>query len=133
MPDVCIVGGRNLPPTIQTSVNFCNLQSFFFTRLRRVTFKLGKFANFRALFTAVSMDFALLMINKSWKTKQGSINLFLKDSISHQCKHKHKCEEMEQNFNNINLFVIFYKINFKRKILKKSADACLFLILFFIL
>ena len=36
---------------------FANLRSYIFARLRRITFKLDKFTNFKALFSAVSTDF----------------------------------------------------------------------------
>ena len=40
------------PPTttIQTSVKFRNLQSYIFTCWKRITFKVGNFTNFKALF-----------------------------------------------------------------------------------
>ena len=36
---------------------FATLRSYIFARLRRITFKLDKFTNFKALFSAVSTDF----------------------------------------------------------------------------
>ena len=55
--------GHKLAPCHTNSCKFSTLQIYILTRLRHVTFKLGKFANFRVLFTVVSMDCALLMIN----------------------------------------------------------------------
>ena len=54
-----MVGGTNLPPTIQTSVNFSNFEggSDIFTHLRRVTFKFGSFTNIKPLFPVVTKDF----------------------------------------------------------------------------
>lgn len=114
-----------LPP-----YNFCKfLQLYIFTCLRSVTFKLGKFANFRALFPVVSRDFTLRMHDKSWKPRKGLLTCFLRTAFLINAS----INTSEPILNNINLSVLFYKINFKRKILKKSADACLFLHLFFIL
>ena len=44
----------DLPPTIQSSVNFC-----IFASLRRITFKFGNFTNIRALFSGGVDGFSL--------------------------------------------------------------------------
>ena len=50
-----MVGGTNLPPTVM-SVNFRNLEELY-PRLKRITFKLSNFTNFKALFPLVLTDF----------------------------------------------------------------------------
>ena len=42
--------------------------------LRRITFKPGKFANFKVLFSVVSTDFPSLVYIKSWKNRRGRVS-----------------------------------------------------------
>ena len=51
-------GHRHLPPTIQTSLKFRDFAELHL--LQQISFKLGKFANFKAIFPAVSMDISQL-------------------------------------------------------------------------
>jgi len=48
-----------VPLTIQTSVKFAPLWSNIFALFGHITFKLGKFRNFKALLTEVLMDISL--------------------------------------------------------------------------
>lgn len=67
------LGGTNLPPTIQTSA--LNISRFrgaiiIVARFYQITFKLGQFPNFMALFLAVSMDIRYLVFIKNLKKKK---------------------------------------------------------------
>ena len=61
-------GAQTLPQPYKHLRIFASSRSFVFVRLRRITFKLGKFTicdNFKALFPVVSTDFA----NCSWSKR----------------------------------------------------------------
>ena len=47
------------------------LRRCIFVTFQHITFKLGKYANLKALFLVVSMDFAQIVHVKSWKKKRG--------------------------------------------------------------
>ena len=75
------LGGTNLPPTIQTSA--LNISRFrgaiiIVARFYQITFKLGQFPNFMALFLAVSMD--ILDLIKNLKEKKQT-NKQMKEGI----------------------------------------------------
>ena len=62
----CVCGGgggvgASLCPTIQTSVKLATLGSCTFITFQQITFKLGNFTNFKALFSVVSNDFPELV------------------------------------------------------------------------
>ena len=50
-------GGTDCLSPYIASGHFRNLRSYIFARLRRITFKLGKFTNLKAPFSVVSTDF----------------------------------------------------------------------------
>ena len=50
--------GTHLPPTTQTSLKFRDFAELYL--LQQISSKLGKFANFKAIFPAVSMDISQL-------------------------------------------------------------------------
>ena len=62
------MGCTNLPPTIQTSVNFHNFVEVYFCSLNCTTLKLGNITNFKALFPVVSTEFSWLVHVKKLKT-----------------------------------------------------------------
>ena len=75
------LGVTNLPPTIQTSA--LNISRFrgaiiIVARFYQITFKLGQFPNFMALFLAVSMD--ILDLIKNLKEKKQT-NKQMKEAI----------------------------------------------------
>ena len=103
------LGGTNLPPTIQTSA--LNISRFrgaiiIVARFYQITFKLGQFPNFMALFLAVSMDIRYLVFIKNLKKKKkqgrrvflllypqaATLNFFYRSeqeylSLLHLCRH----------------------------------------------
>ena len=82
--DVCMVGGTNLPLTIQTFVKFLDFKEVYLHKFstKLITFKLGNFINWKALFWVLSTDFPELVHVKSWKKPwKGLCNSKLFDTV----------------------------------------------------
>lgn len=59
-----------VPPPYKRLKNFASLRRYIFRRFRRITFKLGKFTEFKALFSAVSADIRYLALNNTSKNRK---------------------------------------------------------------
>ena len=71
---VDMIGAQTCPPPNKRLYIFATFRSYNFARLRRSTFKLGNFTNFKALFPVVSKDFSNWSMLKVEKTVEGQKN-----------------------------------------------------------
>ena len=87
-------------PTLQTNVtNITNVRKIS----RQITFKLGDFINFKALFSVVSTDFPELVHVKSWKkTVKRSIHFVPFTACEDNCR------DGASNGVKFNIFCLFY-------------------------
>ena len=83
--NVSILGGSKLDPpppapsglpTTQTSVHFRDFVILWYARFGRLTFKLGKFTDFKAFSLAVSVNIRVMVFIKTWKKTAGWSHLW---------------------------------------------------------
>ena len=75
--NVSILGGSKLGlPTTQTSVHFRDFVIVWYARFGRLTFKLGKFTDFKAFSLAVSVNIRVMVFIKTWKKTAGWSHLW---------------------------------------------------------